>query len=120
MAYEHTKFDFLSYTFQKRLSRTRKGRLFVSFSPAVSDAANRIFGLAPTGDDGARVLVLGSMPSALSLQHGEYYGNPRNAFWTLMGALFDAGPERAYEQRIRRLSACGVSLWWTASASCLK
>ncbi len=41
LAYEHTKFDFLSYTFQKRLSRTRKGKLFVSFSPAVSNAAKK-------------------------------------------------------------------------------
>lgn len=41
LAYEHTKFDFLSYTFQKRLSRTRKGKLFVSFSPAVSNTAKK-------------------------------------------------------------------------------
>ena len=43
------------------------------------------------------------MPSAESLRRGEYYGNPRNAFWALMGALFDAGPELAYAERVRRL-----------------
>ncbi len=40
-SYETTKFDFLGYTFQKRLSRTRWGKLFVSFSPAVSEKAKK-------------------------------------------------------------------------------
>ena len=33
------KFDFLGYTFRPRRSKNRKGELFVSFSPAVSDKA---------------------------------------------------------------------------------
>lgn len=33
------KFDFLGYTFRPRSSKNRTGRLFVSFSPAVSDKA---------------------------------------------------------------------------------
>lgn len=33
---ENTEFDFLGYTFRPRSSRTRSGRLFVSFSPAIS------------------------------------------------------------------------------------
>ena len=38
-SYEHTSFDFLSYTFRPRLSRSRFGKQFVNFSPAVSSAA---------------------------------------------------------------------------------
>ena len=41
LEYGVTKFTFLGYTFQKRLSRTRWGKLFVSFSPAVSDEAKK-------------------------------------------------------------------------------
>jgi RNA-directed DNA polymerase len=39
--YKTTRFDFLGFTFRKRLVRTRWGRLFVSFSPAVSDSAKK-------------------------------------------------------------------------------
>lgn len=72
-----------------------------------------------TGTDGfpplttgvATCLVLGSLPSQLSLKHNEYYGNPQNSFWRLMGALFDAGPELTYADRTRRLEQCGVAVW---------
>jgi hypothetical protein len=38
-SYEHTSFDFLSYTFRPRRSRSRFGKYFVNFSPAVSGEA---------------------------------------------------------------------------------
>jgi hypothetical protein len=42
-SHEHERFTFLSYTFRPRRARSRSGRLFTSFSPAVSnDAAKRI------------------------------------------------------------------------------
>lgn len=37
--YSHEKFDFLGYTFRPRKSKNRKGKIFVNFSPAVSDQA---------------------------------------------------------------------------------
>jgi len=40
-AFSITEFDFLGYTFRKRTSRTKKGKLFLSFSPAVSDKAKK-------------------------------------------------------------------------------
>lgn len=39
--YPNTRFDFLGYTFRKRSSRTRWNKLFVSFTPAVSDKAKK-------------------------------------------------------------------------------
>jgi RNA-directed DNA polymerase len=38
-SYEHTSFTFLGYTFAPRGAKTRDGKLFVSFLPAVSAAA---------------------------------------------------------------------------------
>ena len=38
-SYEHTSFDFLGYTFRPRLSKSRFGKHFVNFSPAVSSEA---------------------------------------------------------------------------------
>jgi RNA-directed DNA polymerase len=39
--YEHTKFDFLGYTFQARRSKNRWGKYFINFSPAVSNSAGK-------------------------------------------------------------------------------
>lgn len=40
-SYEHERFDFLGYGFRPRLSKSRAGKHFVNFSPAVSDAAGK-------------------------------------------------------------------------------
>jgi Group II intron, maturase-specific domain len=39
--YEHERFDFLGFTFRPRLSKDKKGRYFVNFSPAISDKAGK-------------------------------------------------------------------------------
>ncbi len=38
-SYEHERFDFLGYTFRHRPAKNRRGKLFRSFLPAVSDEA---------------------------------------------------------------------------------
>lgn len=67
--------------------------------------------LAPVWDRHARVLVLGSMPGEASLLQQQYYAHPRNAFWSLMGALVGAGPHLPYAQRLQILRARGVAVW---------
>ncbi|WP_345793255.1 DNA-deoxyinosine glycosylase [Thauera sp. JM12B12] len=74
-------------------------------------AAPLVRSFAPLFRADARVLVLGSMPGATSQAAGEYYAQPRNAFWQIMSALFGAGPELPYAQRLERLAAAGVALW---------
>ena len=42
-SHEHTSFDFLGFTFRARGMRTRQGRVFTGFGPAISkDALNKI------------------------------------------------------------------------------
>jgi len=57
-------------------------------------------------------LVLGTMASIESLQRGESYGHPHNAFWHIIGRRF--GFERAttpYEDQVARLTGQGFALW---------
>jgi hypoxanthine-DNA glycosylase len=68
-------------------------------------------GFPPIADERARVLVLGSLPGRKSLQMQEYYAQPYNAFWRIMGALFGADPKLAYAARLERLRAHGVAVW---------
>jgi hypoxanthine-DNA glycosylase len=66
---------------------------------------------APIADEHARVLVLGSMPSVASIEAGEYYGHPRNAFWPLMGALFGFDATLPYADRVDCLKSARVAVW---------
>lgn len=59
-----------------------------------------------------RLLVLGSLPGAMSLAAGRYYANPRNQFWRLMEAVIDRPlADVDYEQRLALLLDAGVGLW---------
>lgn len=51
------------------------------------------------------------MPSVLSLASGQYYGNPRNAFWRIMGELIGCAPDAPYEQRTAALERHGIAVW---------
>lgn len=65
----------------------------------------------PVYREDAQILILGSMPGVASLAAGQYYAHPRNAFWPIMGALFDAGPELPYPERLARLLDARIALW---------
>ncbi len=68
-------------------------------------------GFPPVADDRARVLVLGSLPGRRSLAEHQYYAQPQNAFWRIMGRLLGAEPSLPYEQRLERLRLGNVALW---------
>lgn len=68
-------------------------------------------GLPPVIDDEARVLILGSFPSAQSLAAAQYYANPRNAFWLITSQLFGFDATAPYDRRLAALQSHGVALW---------
>lgn len=72
----------------------------------------------PVVDRHTRLLVLGSLPGEESLARRQYYGNPRNHFWRLIGAV--AGADLVvlpYEARLEALLAAGIGLWDTVGAA---
>lgn len=75
--------------------------------------------LQPVSRPDASTLILGSMPGALSLQEQQYYAQPRNAFWQIMGELFGAGREVPYETRLEMLRDQKIALW-DVLASCYR
>ena len=70
-----------------------------------------LLGFPPVVDDRAAVLILGSFPSAQSLAAGQYYANPRNAFWPITGELFGFDASASYDTRLAALQSAGVALW---------
>ena len=74
-------------------------------------SAALVRGFPPIAAADARVLVLGTMPSVASLAQRQYYGHPQNAFWPIMGRLFGAGRDVAYEDRQRILREHGLAVW---------
>ena len=71
---------------------------------------------APLAGEHPRVLVLGTFPSPLSREKGEYYGNPRNQFWRMVFDVFSlaggaAAQGASYAQKQALLLQNGVALW---------
>ena len=74
------------------------------------------FGFPPVSSPSARVLVLGSLPGRMSLERGEYYANPQNAFWKIVAAHLARLPSD-YAGRVAALIKHGVALWDVLSAA---
>jgi hypoxanthine-DNA glycosylase len=70
-----------------------------------------LLGLPPIIDDGSRLLILGNMPSVMSLAAQQYYANPRNGFWRITGKIFGFDADEPYEARTAALCAYGVAVW---------
>ena len=85
--------------------------------PGTDAPATATTGLPPVVDVHTRVLVLGSLPSQRSIELQQYYGNARNAFWRIMGAIADAGAEHPYPERLQRLRSAGIGLWDVLAAA---
>lgn len=75
------------------------------------NALSTVRSFAPIDNPEARVLILGSMPGVASLQAGEYYAHPRNAFWRILGDIAGASPGLPYAERLQKLRQHGLAVW---------
>jgi double-stranded uracil-DNA glycosylase len=91
--------------------RTRRAAMKRPARPESVDESARVASFPPQVGANCRVLVLGTVPSLKSLEMRQSYAHPQNLFWPFMGALFDAGPELPYAERIARLHVAGVGIW---------
>jgi TDG/mug DNA glycosylase family protein len=83
----------------------------------MNPASARLTGLPAVSGPAPRVLILGSFPSRLSLERGEYFANPRNRFWPLLEVLSGIRADLPYRERVRLLSSKRIALW-DVVASC--
>lgn len=83
-----------------------------SDQPAGATLNARKASFAPVADGNTRILILGSLPGEASLAAGQYYANPRNQFWRLVGGVI--GRDLAsldYDARLAMLLDHGIGLW---------
>jgi hypoxanthine-DNA glycosylase len=74
-------------------------------------AIRAIHGFPPIARADARLLILGSMPSAASLAAAEYYAHPQNQFWRIAGDICGFDPGAPYSRRKAGLTGAGIALW---------
>ena len=73
--------------------------------------AERITAFPPVAPPGARVLILGSMPSVESLNQGFYYAHPRNAFWRILADVYGEPLPVDIPGKVALLTRHDIALW---------
>lgn len=68
-------------------------------------------GFAPVSAPDSAVLILGSMPGRQSLDQQQYYGNPHNAFWRIMGGFTGVAASQSYDEKVEGLIRSRIALW---------
>ncbi|MGQ7947675.1 DNA-deoxyinosine glycosylase [Flavobacterium sp. WC2509] len=63
-------------------------------------------------DSNTEILILGTMPGAMSLDKNEYYAHPRNHFWKILYTQFEALPiSTIFEEKKEFLKSNNIGLW---------
>lgn len=75
--------------------------------------SQKLFSFNPVLPEKPKVLILGSMPSKMSLDKQQYYGNQRNHFWPILFEIFQQKPITIYEGKIQFVKEHGIALWDT-------
>ena len=68
-------------------------------------------GLPPIVAHGAKLLILGSIPSDRSLALQQYYGHKQNRFWPLLSYLLNEVLPNEYQLRLDLLYKHKIALW---------
>jgi len=91
-----------------RLPEPRRAAARKLPQPAVEMKA----GLDPVVNGQTATLILGSFPSEESLARQEYYANPRNQFWRLLGGVIGQSlADKPYSERLHALLSVRIGLW---------
>jgi hypoxanthine-DNA glycosylase len=66
----------------------------------------------PFADPDSKILILGTMPGAMSLAKQEYYAHKQNAFWRILFSLLSDGnvPEN-FADKVDLLRRNNIALW---------
>jgi hypoxanthine-DNA glycosylase len=84
----------------------------VSYHHSEEKPQMKKFGLPPVMDENTEILILGSLPSDMSIAAEQYYANPGNDFWKLVGAALNQNLDGlVYEEKLRLLMANRIGLW---------
>ena len=69
-------------------------------------------GFPPVVDENTEILILGSLPSDVSIRKHQYYGHPGNDFWRLLGSIIGEDLQSMnYQSRLETLKRNKVGLW---------
>lgn len=71
----------------------------------------------PVAREDARLLILGSLPGAVSLAKQEYYAQKQNAFWKIMQRLFGIDAGASFAERAQGLKQSRIALWDVCAAA---
>lgn len=71
----------------------------------------RCVGLEPIYNEKSRILILGTMPGAKSLECGEYYSDKKNIFWKILFEIFKEKEIYDYKDKKQFLLEHHIALW---------
>nr|WP_040982083.1 DNA-deoxyinosine glycosylase [Oceanobacillus jeddahense] len=74
---------------------------------------DKLQSFAPVIGNKPKVLIVGSMPGKKSLEEQEYYGNPRNHFWSIMYHILNENAVETYSEKIHIIKKHHLALWDT-------
>lgn len=69
------------------------------------------YSFPPFVPDGARLIILGTLPGEESLRLQQYYAHPRNHFWPLIAALSESPLPPSFTKRVALLKDNRWALW---------
>ncbi len=75
------------------------------------ESPNRISSFAPIVAEDSKILILGSVPGAKSLEMKEYYAHPQNQFWKIIFHLFNENLSSDYVEKLELLKRKNIALW---------
>jgi hypoxanthine-DNA glycosylase len=69
-------------------------------------------GFSPVVDKNTKIIILGSLPGNISIKKHQYYGNPGNDFWRLLGSAISEDLQSMDSgSRLEAIKCKGIGFW---------